>query len=128
MTILVPTDFSKLSKVAVLYAAKLAKKTDSELLIVNVVYSQASSRAIMVTPKLEAEIKKIANNELDILVNDIKSQVKGKLNISVRLLTGFPVTNVIQRFLKKSKVDVVIMGTQGATGLQKYSWGAMPLL
>ncbi|GAB1446720.1 MAG: universal stress protein [Cyclobacteriaceae bacterium] len=124
MTILVPTDFSKPSKVAVLYAAKLAKKTDSELMIVNVVYSQASSRAIMVTPKLEAEMKKFANNELDILVNEIKSQIKGELKITVRLLTGFPVTNVLQRFLRKSKIDLVIMGTLGATGLQKVLIGS----
>lgn len=124
MTILVPTDFSKPSKVAALYAAQLAKKINAELTIVNVVYGQASSRAMMVTPRLDAEMKRIANEELDILVDDIKSQIKGELTISVRILTGFPVTNVLQRFLKKSKVDLVIMGTKGATGLQKVLIGS----
>ena len=124
MTILVPTDFSKHSKTAALYAARLAKKIGAELVLLNVVYGQASSRAMMVTPKLEAEMKKIANNELDRLVQGIKTEIKGKLDISVRLLTGFPVTNVVQRFLRQAKVDLVIMGTQGATGLQKVFIGS----
>ena len=38
MKILIPTDFSKLSKVAVQYAAKMAKKVDAEIVLLHVVF------------------------------------------------------------------------------------------
>ncbi|MEO5602751.1 MAG: universal stress protein [Cyclobacteriaceae bacterium] len=37
MTILVPTDFSKLSKVAVLYAARIAKKLTADIILLAVI-------------------------------------------------------------------------------------------
>ncbi|MEQ8363518.1 MAG: universal stress protein [Cyclobacteriaceae bacterium] len=124
MTILVPTDFSKPSKVAVLYAAQLAKKTNAKLAIASVVYGQASSRAMMVSQKLDTEMKNIARIELEELTDDIKKKVKGKLEITNHVLSGFPVTQVIQRFVKKKEVDLIVMGTRGATGLQKVLIGS----
>ncbi|MGB4972480.1 MAG: universal stress protein, partial [Cyclobacteriaceae bacterium] len=124
MTILVPTDFSKPSKVAVLYAALLAKKAGAELVIATVAYGQASSRAMMVSQKLDTEMKNIAHAELEELTTEIKSKVKGKLTISTQVLSGFPVAQVIQRFVKKKEVDLIVMGTRGATGLQKVIIGS----
>lgn len=124
MTILVPTDFSKPSKVAVLYAALLAKKAGAELVIATVAYGQASSRAMMVSQKLDMEMKNIAIKELEELTNEIQSKVRGKLTISTQVLSGFPVTQVIQRFVKRKEVDLIVMGTRGATGLQKVIIGS----
>jgi len=124
MIILVPTDFSKPSKVAVLYAAQLAKKTGAELAIASVVYGQASSRAMMVSQKLDTEMKNIARDELVELTKEVKSKVKGKLEITNHILSGFPVTQVIQRFVKNKGVDLIVMGTRGATGLQKVLIGS----
>lgn len=119
MTILAPTDFSKLSKVAVLYAAKLAIKQKAKLVLFHVVFAQASSRAMLVSPKLEKEMKNIALEEMDKLISELKIETKGKLNIEPKILFGFPVTYVLQAFLKKVKIDLIITGTQGATGLKK---------
>lgn len=124
MTILVPTDFSKPSKVAVLYAAQLAKKTGAELAIASVVYGQASSRAMMVSQKLDTEMKNIARSEMEELTKEVRSKVKGKLEITNHVLSGFPVTQVIQRFVKKKEIDLIVMGTRGATGLQKVLIGS----
>ncbi|HNP06260.1 MAG TPA: universal stress protein [Cyclobacteriaceae bacterium] len=124
MTILVPTDFSKPSKVAALYAAQLAKKAGAELVIATVAYGQASSRAMMVSQKLDTEMRNIALKELEELTTEIKSKVRGKLTISTHVLSGFPVTQVIQRFVKRNEVDLIVMGTRGATGLQKVLIGS----
>jgi nucleotide-binding universal stress UspA family protein len=124
MTILVPTDFSKPSKVAALYAALLAKKAGAELVIVTVAFGQASSRAMLVSQKLDAEMKNIAREELEELINEIKSKVPGKLTISSQVLSGFPVTQVVQRYVKNKEVDLIVMGTRGATGLQKVLIGS----
>ena len=45
MKILIPTDFSKLSKVAVLYAANMAKRLGAEIILLHIVYIAASPRA-----------------------------------------------------------------------------------
>ncbi|OFY84093.1 MAG: hypothetical protein A3F72_19635 [Bacteroidetes bacterium RIFCSPLOWO2_12_FULL_35_15] len=45
MKILLPTDFSKLSKVAVHYAAKLAKKLNAEIVLLHAVFIDAPPRA-----------------------------------------------------------------------------------
>jgi len=41
MKILLPTDFSKLSKVAVIYAARMAKKLNAEIVLLHVVFIDA---------------------------------------------------------------------------------------
>ncbi len=119
MTILTPTDFSKLSNVAVMYAAKLALKLKAKLVVIHVVFGQASSRAMVASIKLEEEIKKIAVEDMNKLANELKIVTKGKLNVETKILFGFPVTPVVQGFLKKVKIDLIITGTQGATGLKK---------
>lgn len=119
MTILAPTDFSKLSRVAVLYAAKLAQKLKAKLILVNVVFVQASTRAIILSPKLEEEMMQIADEDMNKLLTEIKTDVKGKLNLSSKILHGFPVAHTLLKFMSKLKVDLVVTATHGATGLKK---------
>lgn len=124
MTILVPTDFSKPSKVAVTYAALLAKKVGAELALVTVSYLQASSRAMVVSQKLDTEMKNIARNELEELTKELQNQVGDTLKITNHVLSGFPVTQVIDRFIKDKEIDLIIMGTRGASGLQQVLIGS----
>ena len=119
MIILAPTDFSRLSKVAILYAAQMAIKMKAELMIIHIVFGQASVRAMMVSPKLEEEMKQIAREDMENLVAEIKKEVKGRLTITTHIILGFPVSEMILGFMKKIKVDCVVTATQGATGLKK---------
>ncbi len=124
MKILAPTDHSKLSTVAVIYAAKMAKKFNAELIIMNAMYSQASSRARMVSPMLEKEMAAIAQRDMEELVTEVKKAVRGPLKITGKVLQGFPLTSLVMLWIEKNPVDLIVMGTKGATGLQKILIGS----
>lgn len=126
MKILVPTDFSKLSKVAVLYAAALCKKLKGEMVLVHAVYFDAPSKG-----QVEVKMRKIMdtmveNAEQDIitLTKEIREKVGSKLNITSYVVEGHPVENVIDSIAKKYKVDFIVVGTKGASGLKKVLMGS----
>ena len=62
-TILVPTDFSKLSKVGVTYAISLAKEMDARVILLSVINASASSNTLMNWKKFEKEMVKTAQQE-----------------------------------------------------------------
>jgi nucleotide-binding universal stress UspA family protein len=47
MKILIPTDFSKLSKVAIYYAVKMAKKLDAEIVLLNAIFISTPARQMV---------------------------------------------------------------------------------
>ena len=91
MKILIPTDFSKLSRVAVHYAVKIAKKLDAEIVLLNVIFISTPPRA-MVALKIKAiEDAMVDNAKQDSvqLIQELKAENKGKLNISFKIIKGF---------------------------------------
>jgi nucleotide-binding universal stress UspA family protein len=126
MKILIPTDFSKLSKVAVHYAVKMAKKLDSEIILLNVVFVSATPR-VMVAVKVKAiEDIMVDNAKQDSiqLIEELKAENSGKLNISYEIIKGHPVEDVVVSYAIHKNIDLIIMGTKGATGLTKVLVGS----
>lgn len=124
MKILVPTDFSELSKVAVFYAARLAKKLKADVILLAVININASAASSIRWEKLQEEMIKIANEDAAKLIQQIKDEIKGKLSISYQYNVGFPVQDIIESFTVTNNIDLVIMGTKGATGLKKVLMGS----
>lgn len=124
MKILIPTDFSKLSKVAVNYAAKIAMELDAELVLLNVLFLDAPPRASMSLKSVEDVLK--GNAEIDSvqLINELKEQHKGNLNITHKIILGNPVEDIVENYAVHNGIDLIIMGTKGATGLEKYIIGS----
>lgn len=122
-TILVPTDFSKLSKVAVSYAIGLAKKMDAKIILLCVTNATASTDSLTSMKKLEESMEKTARRDADQLMGEVSAEV-GKVGISYRSVSGFPLENVINEFAETNKVDLIVMGTKGATGLKKVLIGS----
>lgn len=122
-TILVPTDFSKSSKVAVSYAIGLAKKVEAKIVLLSVITSSPSSMATENFKKLEASMVKAAQQDADKLLDEFKTE-KGKVSISYQQVMGFPVVDKIEQFATKNKVDFIVMGSKGASGLKKVLVGS----
>jgi len=122
-TILVLTDFSKLSKVAVSYAIGIAKKMESKIILASVINASASSNARANWKKLADEMVKSAQRDADQLMTEIKKQL-GSVEITYQSILGFPMADMIDEFAQKNKVDLIIMGTKGATGLKKVTMGS----
>ena len=124
MKILIPTDFSKLSKVAVNFAVKMAKELDAELVLLNVIFLNAPPRAAMNLNNVEEIMKNNAEIDSIQLINEMKGQYKESLNISYKIIMGNPVEDIVENYAVNNCIDLIIMGTKGATGLEKYIIGS----
>lgn len=124
MTILVPTDFSDLSKVAVRYAIRLAGKLKANIILLTVVNANATSQMILKSKRLEEELIEIAKQDAAQLIDEVKQENKDGMEISFQYLVGFPVESVIEHFVVDNKIDMIVMGTKGATGLKKVLMGS----
>ncbi len=123
MKLLVPTDFSKLSKAAVLYAVIIAAKLKAEIILLAVINVSTSAASSIKWKKLEDEMIKIANNDADQLMQEIRVQTKGKLGITYQYIMGYPVEDMVETCAVENGVDLIVMGTKGATGLKKVVMG-----
>lgn len=126
MKILLPTDFSKLSKVAVLYAAKLAKKLNAEIVLIHAVFINSPPRAqaaLKTNQILDAMIDN-AKQDFEYLTNEVKQEAGNKIGISYKIVKGYPVEDVIETFAHNNDIDLIIMGTKGASGLIKVLIGS----
>ncbi|MBK8556011.1 MAG: universal stress protein [Lewinellaceae bacterium] len=126
MKILIPTDFSKLSRVAVHFAAKMAKKLDAEIVLLNVIFISAPPRAMVAVKVKAIEDAMVDNAKQDSiqLVKELKAENRGKLNISYEIIKGYPIEDAVESFAIHNKIDLIIMGTKGATGLTKVLIGS----
>ncbi|MDR4504509.1 MAG: universal stress protein [Candidatus Scalindua sp.] len=127
MKILVPTDFSALSKVAVLYAANMAKKLyGAEIILLHIVYIDASART-QVAMKEKQLLDAMADNatqEFVLLTNEIKKLDGSEVKITPKIVKGCPVEDVIENFAYHNNIDLIIMGTKGASGIKKVLMGS----
>lgn len=124
--ILVPYDDSKYSKRALDEAIEIAKKFDSDLFLLTAVdaLTVAPSSFYLKTgaagniKKLEKFLKS-AFSKIDLILRDKVLHCKEKgICAEYEIIVGGPV-NVILKFAKKKEVDLIIMGSQGLTGLGK---------
>lgn len=114
--ILATTDFSMNSWKAIAYAADLAKRTGVELIVLNTYTLPYSNQTVLISMKeilkesaesgLEDVLKKM-HKELDMEGVHVKTKaVHGDLLVTIDLMC------------ESEGIDIVIMGTKGATGLK----------
>lgn len=126
MKILVPSDFSKSSNIGALYAAKFSKKINAEMVLLHVVHFEHPPM-VQVSESIEHKIEDIriaeASKDCVILVNELKSKVEGA-QISFKVIHGFPIEDAIENYVKTNEMDLIVMGTRGASGLSKLLFGS----
>ena len=123
MKILVPTDFSKNANHAIDYAAVVAKATGAELLLLYV-YSPPVTRNNLAYPLITEEMgraKKEANEQLLNKCNEISEAYR--ISCHSLVMTGNLVDEIIGKAVDV-KIDMIIMGTQGASGIDQVLFGS----
>lgn len=118
--ILVPTDFSKTADLALDYAIKLAKCFDSEIHLLHSYDVPHSGATLMVN--IDSLMEKDAIENLENCLARVKEK-SPDLNITTHAKSGSPDDAVI-RFLKTHEMDIVIMGTTGASGIKGMIFGS----
>jgi nucleotide-binding universal stress UspA family protein len=118
--ILVPTDFSEVAKSALKVAMTIAGKADAEIHLLNVVHVPVIDPY---TPAetintIKEEEEKSAQQELAKLALEIGGEVP---KIHVKL--GFAVDEIVT-FAEENHVDLIVMGTTGASGVEETLLGS----
>jgi len=126
VNILVPTDLSELSKVAVQYAIKIANKLDGNVTLLHVITIVQPTRATMRLrlKALQQELFDMAKEDLENMVKEVSKTVKTSQPIKVKIVTGASFNDSVKREAKKLRTGLIIMGTRGASGLKKYVLGS----
>lgn len=124
MKILLPTDFSTGSKIAIEYAIQLGIKFNAELILISVVNISGPARGSLQARDLEELLVNDARNECVTLLEQLKSTHKIIPKMNYEVVIGYPINKVICNFADNNSIDFIIMGTKGATGLQKIFLGS----
>ena len=128
--ILFPTDFSDTSKNARKYAIEIAEKSGAKIHVINIysvtIFDPNMPAELLMSAYNEAE--KNSKEELQKVCSDIHSDIeKQKLGHKVEtdcISRQGLVVDEIASIVKEKNIDIIVMGTTGASGLKEIIIGS----
>ncbi|MGE0040541.1 MAG: universal stress protein [Vicinamibacterales bacterium] len=113
-TVLVPTDFSDTSEVALRYGKALAEKFDAALHLVHIVQEPFSQPWAVEAygfslASLQEQWQQDAARRLD---EALPAAERPALHATVATILGHPVVEIL-RYAEEQKIDLIVMGTHG---------------
>ncbi|MCB1828734.1 MAG: universal stress protein [Chromatiaceae bacterium] len=127
--LLVPVDFSPHSEAALLKACELSDCMKLPILVLHVVHDPSDTQGYYkrITKKKQLlRIEDIAQEMLDEYMDAIVERypkIKKLKDVERMLVVGLPVTRILE-VAEKRDVSMVIMGSQGRTGLKHIMLGS----
>ena len=123
-TILFATDFSDCSTAAFEYAYSLAKKCEAKLLLVHVISEPVDLRGFYVPhlsfDVLEKEIEDSAGKMMD---SFCREHLHEGDDYELLVVSGLAYDEIIKQ-AQQAKADLIVLGTQGRTGLDHVLFGS----
>jgi nucleotide-binding universal stress UspA family protein len=123
-SILFPTDFSEGSAEALKYAVEFANRYGAKLYVLHVIYDVAKASGWYVPhvsmDAIYKDIQEGAKKELD---NFGVNELGGLKNIERIVQTGVPYQEIMNCAVK-NKIDMIIIGTHGRTGIDRILFGS----
>jgi nucleotide-binding universal stress UspA family protein len=130
MKILFPTDFSATAHHAFIYALQVADKWDASIVLLHV-YQLPTIAGTGLAPELEQFYRSIDDfqfknyqDEIPVLKKIASEAGFDYIQISHVLLEG-PTVDSILELVKKDGLDMIVMGTTGASGLKEVVLGSV---
>lgn len=123
MKLLVPTDFSKNAGRAIDYAAKIATKYGAHITLLHAyqIIDTASTSRKMLFEEYNYSIARKLHDEVKNQRNRI-----AKINPSIKITAELSDNTAKNAIINEgSKADLIVMGTQGATGLKRIFMGSV---
>lgn len=114
--ILVPTDFSRLSYAAVNYAKPIAVRYGARLYIIHVVDNLPSTVMHTLDLDVDTVMRNAEERARAQLKNFVSSRLRGIKKVTPVVKLGEPHEEIV-KFVKKGKVDLIVLATHGRTGL-----------
>lgn len=123
--ILVPCDFSDPAVQAFKFAVDIANQSNGEIILLHVIELPVMHDTVLM-PTLNFEQAFLADMKANAEKNFTK--MKSKWAKDGPKVTSFveygPITSTVDQFLKDKKVDLVVMGTKGASGFKEFLVGS----
>ena len=121
--ILLPTDFSENAMNAIRYAVKLFRGSKVEFYLLHTYTPAAYNVGSMADSYSALELQKVtrenAEREMEEIENEIRKESNKELHTFHRIVTFNMLIYEIQDVIKEKGIDLIVMGTQGATGAQE---------
>jgi nucleotide-binding universal stress UspA family protein len=127
INLLVPTDFSELSVVAIEYAVKMANRMNGTVTLLHVMDNVFKPTRMSMREEAKAigrEASAIAKESFIPIVEEAERLNKTGKPIVVKIRKGRSFTNTVCLFAKRNQIGMIIMGTKGASGITKYVLGS----
>lgn len=124
--ILVPCDFSATAQHAFRFALDIAKKSGGDVLVMHAIdvpisYEKSFDlQPFLIEPSLLKELEDDSKKKFE----SMKAKyAKGEVKVSFYVEFG-PISPTIKNFIENNKIDLVVMGTHGATGMKEFFVGS----
>ncbi len=118
--LLVPTDFSDNAAPALEYAVDIANRFGSFITVINS-YHIASTATVMIS--VESMMREESEADMAVLLDKMRPKLRNGATIEGKVTRGDAVGS-ISRTAAAGGYDLIIMGTQGATGLKEVFSGS----
>jgi nucleotide-binding universal stress UspA family protein len=130
--ILIAVDKSGYKNKIVAYAITLAKALDAGIYAIHVIdessFGVVGDMMSFYRGGKTDEYKKILAKQAGQLLDDVSSEIR-RVNKNIKVTTNVvidsSVPNAIIGYAKKMEIDLVIVGSQGMTGLEKFLMGSV---
>ena len=125
--ILYATDYSKASARALEEAVKLAKQNRAELLVVHVIEPApfVAGEEEFGSGEMYVKLEDLAKKEAQASMSKLLARLKKTKVKAQGLLFKGSVQDQIVKVAKSKKVDMIVIGTHGRTGLSKLIMGSV---
>lgn len=126
VNILVPTDFSPLSKIALKYAIKIANRLNGNVTVLHIITISRPIRLSMRAKMkaLDQDLIISAEEDLEKLIKTFSEQYKSSQPLKSQVVRGAHFTTTLMKEARRLRSGLVVMGTRGASGLTKAVLGS----
>lgn len=123
--IVIATDGSENTQKAISYGIEIAKLSGATVHALYVVDTSSFSSIPMSTEGGWEAMYEILKTEGEKAVSDVKNQGEASgIEVKTVVLEGHPINEIVE-FAEKNKADLIVMGTLGKTGLDRFLLGSV---
>lgn len=120
--ILIPTDFSNNAFKAIYYSMELAQRSGADIFLLHVIEPALDFAKMQEVSSNEQMVDRISS-ELIALHKTLTSMFPG-VKVTKHLSGGTPVESIV-KYAEVENIDLIVMGTSGASGLKEFFIGSV---